>query len=211
MISPERLREVFHDLKNILANVQGYTELLLQECREGEASEHANLVLYQAAELGRVIGALSDLTREAQSYRHPPTPLERVFQSWRRHPLANRLMIDFQAEPDAYLPLSADKIKALFNQLASNTIRFCRPPCRATLQAGPGRLDWSDNGPGPDPQHLPLLGSPFVCFPPRTGAHYGPGLGLAHCRRLVEEAGGKIQFSLSPSGSFWVRIHFKGP
>ncbi len=59
----------------------------------------------------------------------------------------------------------------------------------------------SDNGPGVDPEKLPLLFDPFF-----TTKKDGLGIGLAISKTIVEMHGGKITAEKSPHGGVEVRF-----
>ena len=71
---------------------------------------------------------------------------------------------------------------------------------------GDARVTVSDDGPGIDPEHVPLLFERFYRAS-ATGAG-GLGLGLYICRMLVEAHGGRISVESSPGNgsSFWVTL-----
>jgi signal transduction histidine kinase len=64
------------------------------------------------------------------------------------------------------------------------------------------RLEVQDTGPGIPEDARPRVFQPF--FSTREG---GAGLGLALCKRVVEQHRGRIDFETSPSGTcFWLEL-----
>ncbi|MDQ3945876.1 MAG: response regulator [Actinomycetota bacterium] len=89
----------------------------------------------------------------------------------------------------------------LFANLLDNAIRHRGPtPPEVTITAARARARWrvtvADNGPGVDPAALPRL---FTVW--------GPGLGLAMCRRIVERHGGVIW--AEPGDVVGTAVHFE--
>lgn len=97
----------------------------------------------------------------------------------------------------------AAHMKALFEILLENSIKFALPDVPARIQvssrpAGDSRMiAIADNGIGIDPQHRDAA---FLPFKRLNGAEYpGAGLGLAAARLIAEMHGGTIRIIDSPT------------
>lgn len=96
--------------------------------------------------------------------------------------------------------------------LGSGTLTI-RAEC-STWEGGPKRkvrIAVSDTGPGISDDVAPRLFEPFVTS--RGGSGGGNGLGLAVCRRLLTEAGGRIWAERAPEGGamFVMEVWGDGP
>ncbi len=208
-MDPSLIRRILHDIRNGLATIHGYTQILLREDISKEDSRRfAEIILERTDDLNRIIVGLNNITRDFQPYSVTPLPFFSLFQKWKQTScFAQGTTFTEEIEPEFALPLPADRIKSLLNELGSNTQRFCPQPQQVFLKAEGKCLIWKDNGPGAPPESLPQIGQPFKSFPNRCCLTPGLGIGLAHCRRLIEEAGGKLGFESSDTG-FLVRVEF---
>ena len=114
---------------------------------------------------------------------------------------------EIDAEPLPSLRVQAGQIAALLLNLLSNAIRYRHPDRmpRITLRAHQGADgDWefqvADNGIGIPAQYRAAIFEPFRRFHPPQ-ADGGSGIGLALCRRVVENHGGRIWVDSSDQGS----------
>ena len=89
------------------------------------------------------------------------------------------------------------ELKLLFQNLISNSIKFRRrgtaPLIRVDVQQRNGYWKFSvhDNGIGIDPSHQDRIFIIFQRLHNRTD-YEGSGIGLAHCKKIVELHGGEI-------------------
>ncbi|GAB5440696.1 MAG: response regulator [Fuerstiella sp.] len=99
----------------------------------------------------------------------------------------------------------------LFQNLISNAIKFCdadRPS--VSIQSEAAGDDWrisvSDNGIGIDPEMCSKIFTPFTRLQSKND-YEGSGIGLATCKRIVEQHHGQIHVSSSPgSGTTFTMI-----
>jgi light-regulated signal transduction histidine kinase (bacteriophytochrome) len=91
----------------------------------------------------------------------------------------------------------ATELKLLFQNLISNSIKFQKPGIAphigisATKQSGYWHFQFRDNGIGIDKQYQQRI---FIIFQRlhNRSVYEGSGIGLAHCKKIVELHGGKI-------------------
>jgi len=97
------------------------------------------------------------------------------------------------------------EVRLLFQNLLSNAIKFHRPgvPPRVTIEARAERDGWTfsvtDEGPGIPAEHRKKIFMIFQRLHTRTEFE-GAGIGLAHCRKIVEMHHGRIWVEDAPGG-----------
>jgi chemotaxis family two-component system sensor kinase Cph1 len=99
-----------------------------------------------------------------------------------------------------YTPLPSvhgnwEHLSTLFRNLLTNALQYrTAAPPRVTISAERDCDDWlftvRDNGIGIDAQYLDLIFAPFQRL--HGSDNPGAGLGLAACKRIVEQHGGRI-------------------
>jgi signal transduction histidine kinase len=101
-------------------------------------------------------------------------------------------------------PAAVEQI--VFN-LVDNACKYARHVadrrihCGAVIDAGDAQLFVRDHGPGIDPQHRGRLFRPFSKSAQEAARSApGVGLGLALCRRLAQDLGGRLDVACPPEG-----------
>ncbi|NLC71892.1 MAG: HAMP domain-containing protein [Desulfuromonadaceae bacterium] len=196
-----------HELGNPLAAVQGYVEILGSEAADENQREIAERAL---GEIERV----NCLVRELLEYASPRKPeaidcfdpVEAVREA--------RTMLLHQrggAVPVSDgLPESLPRVSMPRHQLVQVFVNLLINARDASVSASPRpivlkgeedgeniRLSVMDQGEGIPEENLPYLFEPF--FTTRATGK-GRGLGLAICRRIVADAGGRIEVASRPGG-----------
>jgi len=89
------------------------------------------------------------------------------------------------------------RIGQVFQNIISNAIKFCKPgtpphiKITGSVQNGDGVIIFEDKGIGFDPQHADRIFTIFTRLHTRF-EYPGTGIGLAICRRIVDQYGGSI-------------------
>lgn len=193
-----------HEIGNPLAAVLGYVEYL----RQGEAPApelQARLLERMDKELGRI----RDTLRELLDFSRPTPPTPTVFALGPVVESALSLLKfqknfkDLQVEVlGGAPPVFADtgRVRQVLVNLLLNAADAMGGRGRVGVlleQVGDqARVVVQDAGPGVPLDEAALLFEPFHSTKPG-----GTGLGLATCRRIVEEAGGTIGLLPSPAGA----------
>ncbi|MFO1497439.1 MAG: ATP-binding protein [Verrucomicrobiota bacterium] len=193
-----------HDLREPLRAVSGFTQILKRKS-EGQLDEQSiqlmDRIVQAAKRMGAVIDDLLALSRIGGDHlRFVSCELERPL----KRALENLSVVisetgaEVQSGALPLLPIDASQITLLFQNLISNAIKFCRDrtpkvSIQATRGTEPGwwQISVRDNGIGIDQKHFAKI---FVIFQRLHSreAYPGTGIGLAICRKIVEQHHGRI-------------------
>jgi PAS domain S-box-containing protein len=202
------LRDVSHELKTPVAKHLMQLEILrpiLQGHRLTEAEMKAFKVMEESIRRQEsVIRNLLDLARlegGERRYRREEVSLESIF---------SRVRDDYQYALDTYgvefelrvpplvVESDGEMLWHVFSNLINNAIKFRREdvPLKvvisAELSSGEVQVQVADNGIGMDGTEKEQA---FQRFFQRSTATEGSGVGLAICRRIVEDIGGSIRIN----------------
>ena len=208
------LLSVSHDLRTPLTSIRGYAEGI--EDGTVEPRDAAAVVGREADRLERLVGDLLALARLRQGVlevRREPVDLAVVAREAeeRLRPQAGDAGVTVAVEAPAPAPATADHGRTLqvVSNLLENAIRVSPPGGAVTVEARPGEVRVSDQGPGIPEEELPRA---FERFHLRAvagrGSPEGAGLGLAIVRELSEAMGGGVAVeNLASQGAcFTVRL-----
>ena len=199
-----------HDLREPLRQVAGFAELLGRSYRgrlDATADEYIDLVLSGVTRMNSLIRdllALSELRREA--VRLEPCDLGAIVEAV-VHDERRRLQeIGGTVQVDGELPVVAGdrtQLHQLVANLIGNAIKYrsTRPLfVRITAVVRDDRVfvHVADNGIGFEVAHASRIFGMFQRLHPRD-VYEGTGIGLALCRRVVENHGGAIWADSAPS------------
>ncbi len=197
-----------HDLQEPLRMVSSYTQLLARRYKGRLDSDADEFIGYAVDGATRMQTLINDLL----AYSRLGTPVE-SFEAVDCNGLLDQVMADLRPsieESDAEISyanlptVNADRsqLAQVFQNLIGNAIKFSgeEPPL---IQVSAGRLgaEWlfsvSDNGIGIEPEYADRI---FVIFQRLvTRDQYpGTGIGLAICKKIVENHGGRIWFESQP-------------
>jgi signal transduction histidine kinase len=194
-----------HDLKTPLLALSGFMELLEQELDQHDLGEKVGFYLGRirsnAQYIEELIRDLLELSRVGRVDTTPEAvPLER---------LVHQVAQDVQARhPDVTvtgvgpLPvvwMNPTRARQLFTNVVENSARYGgRPDVRVTVSADGAEVRVVDDGVGIPEAHLERVFRVFERLDTSAG---GTGIGLAVCRKIVEDAGGSIRFEPSDEGA----------
>ncbi len=207
------LLSVSHDLRTPLTSIRGYAEGI--EDGTVEPREAAAVVGREAERLERLVGDLLALARLRQGVleiRSEAIDLAVVGREAeeRLRPQAAGVGVAVEVSGSA-APARADHGRALqvVSNLLENAIRVSPAGGAVTVEASPGEIRVSDQGPGIPVEEIPRA---FERFHLRTvagrGSPAGAGLGLAIVRELSEAMGGSVKVENLPAqgACFTIRL-----
>ena len=203
-----------HDLRNPIAVIKGYTDLLLK----GFLGE---IALSQKKPLERItrhcdkmlalIRNLLDVTAIEAGHLAMDRRETDLTAYLRENALNNALLakdksIELVSEIPVDLPkiaMDPDRIDQVINNLITNAIKFSKPGSRIVLRAVRLKeavaISVTDQGQGIPPEEMPKMFQYFGktnILP--TAGEKSTGLGLAIAKRMVEAHGGKIGVASQP-------------
>jgi signal transduction histidine kinase len=204
----ELIAAASHELRQPLASIRGFTEMLLghwEEFSDGDKKEMLQAVLHDAVRLGRLVDEL----REASRLEPGGIRLNRGRVDLGE--LARRVVVDLKAVypeleavvefPENFPVVVADALK--MEQVMSNIIEnSCKHGAPGTVRVvgsvgeGTVEVSISDKGSGILPEELPHVTEKF--FRRRGAKPDGLGLGLWIARGIVEAHGGELVPSSAP-------------
>lgn len=191
-----------HDLREPLRMVVTYTQLLRKHCEgklEASELEFMQYIVEGAQRMERMLSDLLTYSHQLRPFEKPLVPVdpEAVLHSVLLA-LENEIReVGAKITYDGVSTVRSDftSLAQVFRQLISNSMKFrgSDPPqihiswCEKDEQV---HFAFRDNGLGIDSQYHQEIFGPFKRM---HGREYpGSGIGLAICRRIVEQHGGRI-------------------
>jgi PAS domain S-box-containing protein len=192
-----------HDLQEPLRQVRSFTQLLRErygDKLEGKAAEYMQFVTEGTSRMLALVHDLLVYSRVgAREARRQPVlcqvALNRALANLETSIAESNARITYDELP--CVVAEPTQMAQLFQNLVGNAIKFHRDSVPPEIQIGARRdggnwLFWvKDNGVGIDPQYHNKV---FLIFQRLHGRrkYAGTGIGLAICKRIVEQHGGRI-------------------
>lgn len=212
-----------HDLQEPLRSVSAFATLLEQELAAdltGDARTHLRFIGEGTRRMQEMVAGLLELSRMERHHEVAEVDLTTLVGQIEAD-LADQIAREEATIVVHSLPTvlgDRTSLRTLLQNLISNALKFrssTRPP-EVTIRAVDGpedawRLEVSDNGIGIKDEHRERIFTIFQRLHARD-AYEGSGIGLAHCKRAVENHGGEIGVSSAEdSGStFWFTLSRDG-
>jgi PAS domain S-box-containing protein len=191
-----------HDLQEPLRTTTGFVDALRKQYK-GRLDEHAdrylNYIAQSSDRMKTLIKDLLDYSRIGRQKQFIPVDcndlLKEVLADLDTVIRESGAVVKMDDLP--VVPAFPTELKLLFQNLISNSIKFRKQGTKPCVKVGVEKMNgyWQfavqDNGIGIDPRHQDRI---FVIFQRlHNRADYeGSGIGLAHCKKIVELHGGKI-------------------
>lgn len=208
----ERLGEVgavlAHEVRNPLAGIKGYGQLLAERLPDGRERDYAQLIVRESLRLEQLADDILLYTRTDAK------PLLSGDLSVVVGQLSNLLAPQLERAGVRMAVSIAEHVKVncpdellhrLLLNLLTNAIQALPDggdiALVATDHVDEVEISIADNGPGVDPDMRAVLFEPF-----RTSKARGAGLGLALCKKIVDGCGGRIAIGDAPEGGALVSV-----
>ena len=210
-LKDELIALVTHELRNPIASISGYVELLQNDDGPvGERSRFVSAIARQSSHLQRLVDDLLELARidAGQVPIEPrPTSLTRlVREALDNHRLAaDARDVTVHNGVTRILAVAGDpfRLRQVLDNLLSNAIKYTTPGGTVTVSAEQRgnrvRLSIADTGIGiPEDEYPKLFTRFFRASTAVAGKVEGTGLGLAITKAIVERHGGTITACANP-------------
>ncbi len=198
---------VSHDLNEPLRTMRNYIQLVARQLQgklDDDAQECMAFVTDAAQWMQQMITDLLAYTRAGQTPAFHPVDckavLAQALQSLHTRIVERGAIITHDPLPT--VSGDATRIGQVLQNLIGNALKFCEAtPPRIHLSALKEHHHWrfsvQDNGIGIDPQQTGRLFQVFQRLHTRS-EYPGTGIGLAICKRIVEQHGGRIWVESQP-------------
>jgi signal transduction histidine kinase len=202
-----RTRERFfamvnHELRNSLAAVYGWAEMLVRKKDPTTVPRAAFEVLDSAQQAVGLINDLLDLSRLDEDRLKPvirevdPESMARKAMSRMTPTAEGKVVLQLQADADSpTCNTDASRVEQILVNLMGNAIQHCAPggSVLVRVSSGDGRVSFTvdNDGPGVPPDEVERIFDIYVSK--KEGEAQGVGLGLPLSRRLARLLGGELR------------------
>jgi light-regulated signal transduction histidine kinase (bacteriophytochrome) len=191
-----------HDLREPLRKIINFVQLFLANRKEPEPESEGYLraISKSAMRMYKLLDSLIEYSRlekeePAREKKGLGVILEEVLKDLAPDLQAVQAEVSTGVLPD--LEVHPSQIAVVFSNLIGNSLKYRREehPPRIRVEARKNGFEWvitlSDNGIGFDPAQSDHI---FIMFERLHGneKYQGEGMGLAICRRIIENHGGRI-------------------
>ncbi len=199
-----------HEVRNPLAGIKGYGQLLEERLPEGRERNYARLIVEETRRMETLVSDILLYTRSE------PMPVAvcrlaevaaSVIELLAPQAAESRVRITCTVQADITVLCPEDGARRILLNLITNALQAAPGDSQITIsgvQDGTwSKLSIADNGSGISAAMLPLLFEPF-----RTSKARGAGLGLAVCKKIIDSCGGDISVGEVSGGGaiFTVRL-----
>ena len=210
-----------HDLKAPISNIEGLLSLLQAELpagvtQQGAISSTLTHMQESVERFKRTIEHLTDVSKLQKEHDTPTTAVDlaTIVEDVRQdllplmHSISAKLVVDVTDR--LAIQFSEKNLRSVVYNLLSNALKYHspdRPPrvdVRAHVRAGYTVLEVHDNGLGIEPAYQPRLFTMFQRFHTHVE---GSGIGLYMVKRMVENAGGRIEVYSQPGAGTTFFVH----
>lgn len=183
-----------HEIRNPLAGIKGYAQIIEKRPQESRNAGFAHRIV---AEVLRLEDLVNDLLVYSGSGSYPMSPVNlreliAYAVSHVRHEAdQQQVTLGYEDSQGMFVVGNRDKLAQVFLNLLKNALQAMPEggSLRVTtvLSGRNNLITINDTGSGISPEHMKQIFEPFFTTKAR-----GTGLGLALCKKIVEEHAGKI-------------------
>lgn len=205
-----------HDLKQPLASIRGFAQLVERRLagKDADVDRNLKLIIESVDHMNQIVQGLKDFARKSNAQFRDVNVndvLERTCLLFEGQLRAKRIKLEVDLERD--LPLvrgEPNQLQQVFTNLLANArdaLELEGGTVRVRSQSLGGGdhvvISVTDNGPGIPPEHLAKIWSSFFTTKPEGK---GTGLGLSITEGIVADHGGRIDVSSRPHEATTFRI-----
>ncbi len=202
-----------HEIRNPLAGIKGYAQLLQEKLAPGENGMSAELIVAEAVRLEEMV---NDLLAFSHADRTTPEPVNvhgavaRSLDIIASEAGASDVVIETTIDESLTVAGNRDRLEQLFLNLLRNALQAMPNggKLRIVAQRAEAGVEIliADTGPGIEAMNLERVFEPFYTTKAR-----GTGLGLAICRKITEDYNGVIRVESCAGKGTTFRITFPVP
>lgn len=204
---------IAHEIRNPLAGIKGYAQLLQEEPGSQDIGQFAGVIVREAIRLEEIVNGLLAYTQDnskAQGMVGINDAVVRSLDVVFPEAEASGVLVEYSLDRSFMIIGNRNRLEQLFLNLFRNALQAMPGGGMLTVSGKQRGNDIEilvkDSGQGIDGSYLGRIFEPFFTTKAR-----GTGLGLAVCRKIVEEHGGTIAVeSIFGSGTTF-RIIFPVP
>ena len=216
----EKVRQDFvanvsHELRTPLTSIKGYAETLLAEGSGGSdsAGDFLQIILKHANHMSKMVDDLLQLARLEARELPPDSPLvnaaDALNSAWKACvTLADgkdMRLENLLPEEGVLVRADSEQLEQVFRNLLENAVKYGHPGGTVTVSSdpGPGLVTFQvrDEGPGiPIQDQTRIFERFYRVDKDRSNQRESTGLGLAICRHIIQNHGGKIWLESPPRG-----------
>ena len=204
-----------HEIRNPLGSIKGAAQYLLTEVEQEEQRKLLEVITEEANRLNHVVSQFLDYARPFHMDMQPASinnVIEKTIALVEANSIARNTHIQMELHPHLPLvPMDQEQIHRVVMNIALNAIEAMQEGGTLTvrttkIQGGSGdavAVSIRDTGNGMPREVLRQIFTPFF-----TTKERGTGLGLAVCRKIIMNHGGKIRVKSIPGKGtiFYIRL-----
>lgn len=204
---------IAHEIRNPLAGIKGYAQLLEEKLQLDEDGEFAQVIVSEATRLEEIVNGLLAYTQEAPK-AHELVGINDVvacsLDLIAPEASASGIVMNNSLDQSLTIMGNRDRLEQLFLNLFRNALQAMPNGGHITIDGyrHGDRIELlvADSGSGIDGNNLGRVFEPFF-----TTRARGSGLGLAVCKKIVDEHGGTIRVESVVGHGTTFRIQFAAP
>lgn len=201
---------IIHDIKNPMATMRIYAQVIKRKAENQEAAEIAEMMIRQVDRFVNMTQEILDFSRGVSDIKLETVALSEVLPAvfgFIEHDFEKKnIVLVKELEYTGPIRIDQEKMMRVFQNLAGNaadampnggtfTIRVTKNDSRI-------RFEFTDTGTGMTDEVRAKAFEPFFT----RGKRHGTGLGLAIVKKIVEDHNGTIELDSSPENGTTIRI-----